>query len=184
MSKTLSNILTVFKVAKVIAKIAYIFAIIGAVGSLVGLVVLAVGAFSVPSEFIADINSGYLGCIVALVSCVAGAVWMFWAEKYFARVLSVGTPFTFEGAKECFRLGIASLIISAAVSVLCGIAAAVMELFGGAALNAELNISISVAEGLFLMFIAMIFKHGAELRETGAEPAAEQESAAQIEENN
>ena len=172
MSKTLSNILTVFKVAKVIAKIAYIFAIIGAVGALVGLGSLALsGVFVV--EF--DIYFSYFTCINGFAACVGSAILLFRMEKYFAGVLRVGTPFTFDGAKEIFRLGIGSLILSAAVSLVAVITAAIINLVAvTVAVESDLSISVSVVGGLTFMFLSVVFKHGAELKEAASDTSEEQ----------
>ncbi len=175
MSKTLSNILTVFKVAKVIAKIAYIFAIIGAVGGLVAFGALAVFNmfnFLMPENLVGvEFNYSYYGLyITGVVSCIGSAILGFLMEKYFASVLNVGTPFTFDGAKEIFRLGIGSLILSAVSSLVAVISAGIINLLEGSiAVNFDLNISVSVVIGLFFMFLSVVFKYGAELQKPVAD---------------
>ena len=125
MSKTLSNILTVFKVAKIVAKVVFILCIIGCAGCIFGLIMLSVTgdllsvAIFVEEGF--DLPSAYLGCIVGAIVCAGEVVFAFLAERYFGKVLNAGTPFTFEGAKESFRLGIAAIIISVATSVIVGL---------------------------------------------------------------
>jgi hypothetical protein len=85
--------------------------------------------------------------------------------KYFKNVLAAGTPFSFDGAKECFRLGVASIIISAAVALVSAIAAGVVTILENSlALNSNIETSITFSTGLFFMFLSLIFKYGAELQ--------------------
>ena len=175
MSKTLSNILTVFKVARIVAKVVFILCIVGGVGCLVGLFCLPFveGAAELFFEEGLDLSSAYLGCIVGAITCAGEAVLSFLSERYFKNVLTAGTPFTFEGSKECFRLGVASLIISAAISIVSAIVAGI--LLALAQMNVaepDFSLSISISTGLFFMFLSLIFKHGAELQ---ADKATEQE---------
>ena len=170
MSKTLSNILTVFKVVRIIAKIVFILCIIGAVGCVIGLLSLPMaGAVLAEQELfgeVLDLPLAYLGCLVGIVSCVGEAIFAFLAERYFKRVLDAGTPFTFDGAKEVFNLGLASIIISVATSVLAGIFEFAVLLFSGVnASGFDVNMSVSISTGLFFLFLSIIFKHGAEVQQ-------------------
>lgn len=170
MSKTLSNILTVFKVAKVIAKIAYIVAIIGAVGAVAHLGALAVFNIFIPEllpEHLTgvELNQTYYFYITGGVSCIGGAILGFFMEKYFSSVLNVRTPFTFDGAKKIFYLGIGELISTAVSSLVAVITAGIINFVeGSVVVSSDLNISISLVLGLFFMFLSMVFKHGAELQ--------------------
>lgn len=173
MSKTLSNILVVFKVARILAKVSFILCIVGAAGTLLGSFMLPL-AYEFASELteieILDIYSTYCALIVGIFATTGAAVFSFLAEKYFKKVLEVGTPFTFDGAKECFRLGITSLIISASVSIISAVVLGIVSMISGSAiLENDLNVSISVSTGLFFLFISMIFKHGAELKKDAEE---------------
>lgn len=168
MSKTLSNLLTIFKVAKVLAKIAFILCIIGASGCALGFFALSAVDSFMPEQLVANginVNVAYFELIVGTVACIGEAVFSFWAGKYFKNVLDAGTPFSFDGAKECFRLGIASIIISLAVSIVSGIAAGVIVILENSpALNSDIDVSITFSTGLFFMFLSLIFKYGAELQ--------------------
>lgn len=168
MSKTLSNILTVFKVVRVIAKVVFILCIIGAVGCGIGLISLLAVGNNLPSflfsENIVSLPSAYAACISGLITCVGEAVFAFLAERYFANVLSAGTPFTLDGSKESFRLGIASIIIAVAVSLATAIVVAICAWFSTELSKFDVNASISLSTGLFFMFLSLIFKHGAELQ--------------------
>ena len=168
MSKTLSKILTVFKVARIVAKVVFILCIIGGAGCLLGLSTLPiVGALLTIPEFVEeglDLPTAYLECIVGAISCAGEAVFAFFAERYFKSVLDAGTPFTFEGAKKSFRLGITSIIISAATAVVVGFASIIIQLFASAVTEADVSTSFSLSTGLFFLFLSLIFKHGAELQ--------------------
>lgn len=169
MSKTLSHILTVFKVVRIIAKVVFILCIVGGAGCLVGLFALAFMGNLLSNPMFAEeglnLPTAYLGCIVGAIACAGEAVFAFMAEKYFQNVLNAGTPFTLDGAKESFRLGLASIIISVATSVVAGIASFVVILCTsawGTDLNFDINMSVSLSTGLFFLFLSLIFKHGAE----------------------
>lgn len=171
MGKTLSNILTVFKVARIIAKIVFILCIIGGAGCLLGLsaLPLAEAVLSAVGEGVI-VSSAYAGCIIGLFACTGEAVFAFFAERYFKNVLKAGTPFTFEGAKESFRLGIMSIIISVAVSIITGFIASIVLLFMlGNTADIDFNTSFSLSTGLFFLFMSLIFKHGAEVQQAYAE---------------
>jgi len=167
MSKSLSVILTVFKVAKIIAKVVFILCIVGGAGCLLALVMLPLAGSAV--EILAEegltIAAAYPACVVGLISCVGEAVFAFMAERYFGNVLRDGTPFTLEGSKECLRLGIASLIISAVTAVTAGIAGAILLAFASNSSEVDANMSISLSTGLFFLFLSLIFKYGAEIKE-------------------
>lgn len=181
MSKTLSNILTVFKVARILAKVIFILSIVGGAGCLIGLcfLPLADGLNFLSGEVFIDLSS-YLGCSVGIISCTAEAVFAFMAEKYFKKVLDAGTPFTFESSKESFRLGIASLIISVATSIVAGIVAGIILLFSDNFADYDTSTSFSLATGLFFLFLSMIFKYGAELNSVSSK-ASDNSKASQEE---
>ena len=173
MSKTLTNILKVFKVAKIVAKVVFILCIVGAAGSLLGLTFLPMAEkiISLQPEVAAetDFALAYSGCVVGLVSCIGEAIFAFLAGRYFKKVLDAGTPFTFDGAKASFRLGVASIIISVASSIVAGIAVGIVLLFSESMADYDTTTTFSLTTGLFFMFLSMIFKYGAELSPAPAE---------------
>ena len=168
MSKTLSNILTVFKVLKVIAKVVFILCIVGAAGCALGLCMMPVVESLAPSGILEDgedlLSTGYADLIATIVVCVGEAIFAFLAERYFANILRAGTPFTPEGSRECYRLGIASIIISLASAVVAGVATAVAAGLSGDASALEMDTTVSLSTGLFFLFLSLIFKHGAEVQ--------------------
>ncbi len=178
MSKTLSHILTIFKVAKIVAKVIFILCIIGAAGCLLGLLALPmVGSFLSSDLLIEEgvtLPSAYLGCTVGLIACLGEIILAFLAERYCKNVLAAGTPYTFESAKECFRLGIAQIITSVAISIASGIVTTAILVFTSSVLSeTEFGTSISLSTGLFFLFISLLFKHGAELKQTADEATKE-----------
>ena len=120
MSKNLSILQTIAKVGRIVCKVLFILCIVGAAGCLVGLLSLLI--FGGASVWEADMFSmfgganfvllGSMGCLTGLIACVGEGVLFYLAERYFAYQLEVGTPFTEEGAKKLFRLGITIFIVS------------------------------------------------------------------------
>ena len=180
MSKTLSNLLTIFKVAKVLAKIAFILCIIGASGCVLGFFAFSAVDSFMPEQLVANginVNVAYFELIAGTVACIGEIVFSYLAGKYFKNVLAAGTPFSFDGAKECFRLGVASIIISLAISIVSGIAAGVVVILENSpALNSDIDVSITFSTGLFFMFLSLIFKYGAELQPAPEEQPSWQET--------
>ncbi len=176
MSKTLSTILTIFKVAKIVAKVVFILCIVGGAGCLVGLATLPLLDLAIAAEFVAEegieLGAAYLACVTGALTCAGEAVFAFFAERYFGHVLESGTPFTFEGSKESFRLGLVSIIVSGAVSVASGMALAIYQLMSSGGAQLDVDMSVSLTTGLFFLFMSLIFKHGAELK--AVEQAAEE----------
>lgn len=171
MNKTLSHILTIFKVAKIVAKVVFILCIIGGAGCLLALLCLPLVGDIISSGPLFEegihLSSAYVACTIGAIACVGEAILAYLSERYFKNVLTAGTPFSLDGAKECFRLGIASIIVSVAVSILSGIIFFVFPLFS-ASMGAEsdFNASFSLSTGLFFLFLSLIFKHGAELQKS------------------
>lgn len=158
--------MTIFKVARIVAKVIFILCIIGAAGCIVALFALPLVGLALPSVFFEEsalyLPTAYLDCVSGLFSCAAEAVLAFLAERYFAKALKAGTPFTFEGAKECLRLGIIYLIASVALSVILGIVAGISLIVSTGELS-SFDVSVSLSTGLFFIFMSLIFKHGAEI---------------------
>ena len=172
MNKTLSNIMTVFKVMRILAKVVFILCIVGGIGSLIGLVLLPFAnilSAKTLSDFGIESAGAYSACIIGVIACIGEAYLAFIGEKYFMGVLNRGTPFTLEGSKECFKLGLTSIIASAAVSLISLIVIAVFSLLSIETAEINVGTSISVSLGLFLMFLSMIFKYVAESENNNGE---------------
>lgn len=168
MSKTLSTVLTIFKVVRIISEVIFILCIVGAVGCLIALVALPfasmLSVFTEGEQALAALS--YPACLIGLISCVGGAIFAFLAKRYFQSVLNVGDPFTFDSAKEIFRLGIASILISVTQAVASGIILAIFWLISHGTGAYDLDFSISLTPGLFFLFLSLLFKYGAELKQS------------------
>lgn len=180
MSKTLSIILTVFKVAKIVAKVVFILCIVGGVGCLISLATLPFLGGIIPAEMLTeeglDLPSTLFASLVGVIACTGEAICAFFAEKYFGLVLEAKTPFTFDGSKKCFNLGLISIITSLAVSVASGIILGIGLLIYPNTTGFEAETSISLSTGLFFLFMSLIFKHGAETQASDNKTAEHSES--------
>ncbi len=180
MSKSLSTLQTIAKVAAIVCKVIFILCIVGAVGSLVGLLALAILGPSLVGgnghQFVDEVAlmSGILGCITGMIICAGEAVLARMGERYFMHEQEAGTPFTKDGAKEIFRLGIASLIVSVATSTACGIAFGIVWIFEPSIGATDAPSAISIGVGLVCLLLSVIFAHGAELREQNQTPPTEE----------
>ena len=180
MDKTLSTILTVFKVAKIIAKVVFILCLVGAGGCLFALCMLPLVGNLISTDWLIEegftsIPAACLACLVGAISCAGEGVFAFLAERYFGNVLNQGTPFTKDSSDESFRLGIASIIISVAISVASGIIFGIFALVSENVSDFDFDVSVTISTGLFFLFMSLIFKHGAELQasKTEGEPEVE-----------
>ena len=184
MSKALSNVMTVFKVARIVAKVILILCIVGSAGCVLGLVLLPLADVLLRTDIFAkqgiNLATAYGDCIIGAVTCAGEAIFAFLAYRYFENVEKAGTPFTYDGSKEVFRLGLASLIIAVATSVAAGIVSfVIMLLTSPEAFEPNIGIEFSLTTGLFFMFLSMIFKYGAELQEAKSEDAKQEDKTAE-----
>ncbi len=173
MSKSLRTVQKVCKVCKVLAEIAFVMLVVGAVLTLAGGILigkgdldamLASGMASFDEALLTSPDARELimaGCIVLGIMMTAEAVVAKFINVYFKRELKAGTPFTFEGAKEMFRLGIITIAVPLGASIVTAIYVATTTIAEG-----SWNFSIEVSLGMGLAFIAIspLLKHGTELR--------------------
>ena len=164
MSKSLKTIQTLVKVARVISKIVMIICIIGVVVSVfaLGTVVATNGLDS--TGLLSSVNMGdmYLGTITALLACAAEGVLCFLAIKYFDNELASGTPFTFDGAKELFRLGLVNLAVGFGISFLQIVISGIIWLYFPE-MEGVSESNFSVGTGISMMLLSLVFKYGAEV---------------------
>lgn len=173
MSKSLKIIQVVYKVARIVSIVMFIVAIVAGALSLFGLTLLLILGRAYSTEFmhsLVEIGSGdafvaaCAACITGAISCAGTAVLFKFIRKYCEHELADGTPFTYDGSKELFRLGIISMIITAAVSILVGFVWSVCWVFAPE-IGAPNDVSLDITSGLFMLLASCIFKYGAELRE-------------------
>ncbi|MBO5525509.1 MAG: hypothetical protein J5993_02035 [Clostridia bacterium] len=178
-SKSLKTIQTVFKVVKVISIIVLICSIIGAVGCAIGIVTLSsLGSLAIDGktleELIVERSGENMGTMIAnmtegVILCAAEAVLAAFAKKYCVAELNAGTPFTFEGAKQLRDLSLLVIFVSLGAAVVAAIAYAVVSLLYSDVGQTDFEVAINLGTGLMLLFLSVVFKHGAEVAEKNKE---------------
>lgn len=173
MSKSLKTVQTICKVCKVLAEIAFVMFVV------IVALMLAAAIFTGTGYFDTLVSSGalilddaimYSGaaqeyvvaiCVAIIIVFSAEAVVAKFINVYFKHELKAGTPFTFEGAKEMLRLGIITIAVPSAASVISAIYLTVVTADSG-----DWNFSVKISLGMGLMFLALspLLKHGTELR--------------------
>ena len=173
MSKTLKSIQTFFKVARIVSIVLFVLGIVGAAGCLLSMLLLIAfnGAQSlgILNSFV-DLEEGFsfasgcFACVSGIISCVGVIVMYAFTRKYCERELADGTPFTYDGAKALFRLGLVFIITPIAMSALIGFAWGMCWIFDPTMVEPT-DLSGDITTGLFMLVTSYIFKHGTELRE-------------------
>ena len=95
------------------------------------------------------------------VVLIFGAIEAICVFGYFKLELSEGTPFTEAGAKSIFKLGILFII----VNVLSAAFSSAMEKFSF--ISERIDNGSGIIIGLFLIYLAMVARYGAELEQRG-----------------
>ncbi|MBQ7499936.1 MAG: hypothetical protein IJT91_03485 [Clostridia bacterium] len=175
--KSLKTIQTLAKIAKIISRIVFIVSIVMLCLSVLGMVSVAVGGDAVLettnsnmkmviAEFDKDLSVADLYCTFGLSILIsAGSILVSrFAVRYFENELKAGTPFTAEGAKELFSLGIMSIAASLVTSVVGSILISICKKYNGGELIFEGNNSGSIILGIVFLIFSVVFKYGAELR--------------------
>lgn len=174
--KTLKTLQTISKVGRVISKIVFIACIVGFCGCVSGIITVAAGAEGIKFNDVtlksllqteADITTGTLYALMAagMIICASECVLAKFAEHYFSRELSDGTPFTFGGAKEMFRLGVLTICIPVGAQILSAIAVAIISASIEGVADLNFSDTTSFALGIAFLVASAVFKHGAELAE-------------------
>ena len=186
--KSLKIIQTLCKIARIVCKVVFILSLVGAIACSVGILLLAVipdglqfGEFSVRS-WIEDTLESSLGAVYIALStgvfvCAGEAVLCKFAEHYFENELKAGTPFTVEGAKELLRLGILTVCIPVATSILAGIAALFIRMLLHESGTYEINRSFGL--GITFVILSLFCWYGAEIRKDQTEPQGPNEEQTQ-----
>ena len=97
--------------------------------------------------------------------CAGEAVLAKFAEHYFKRELTDGTPFNLGGAKELMRLGILTICIPLGTQIIAEIVYAVMEQTMQGVTPLQLDNTGSVTLGIMFIVMSLICRYGAELHE-------------------
>lgn len=179
--KTLKTIQTLSKIGRILSKIIFICCVIGAAGCAIGMVslpfadtgVLKIGGVTVYGLIVnrtgIDLNSLYPLMTGAMLVCVGQAVTAKFAAGYFAHELTAGTPFTLAGAKELLRLGIITICVPLGALLLAQIVSGVMAEIIGCGEMLQLDGGDSVILGVMFLFMSLLCRYGAELREKSGE---------------
>ena len=175
--KALNTIQTLSKIGKILSKIIYICCIIGAVGCAVGMVslpfadteILKIGGVTIHGLIInragIELENLYPLLSGTLIVCVGEAVTAKFAKKYFTHELDAGTPFTTDGAKELFRLGVLTICVPLGALILAQIVSGVVAEFIGCGEAFKLDGGDSVALGVMFIGMSLLCQYGAELGE-------------------
>ena len=177
MSKSLKILQTVAKVARIVCKVLFILCVVGACGSLVGFIATLIVGPLFETSGMSPLSTSILDYVVGLFSCAGEAILFRMGERYFEHELAAGTPFTKRGAKELFRWGIASIIVSLAVSVASAIVVGIVSVFSSSAVEPDITMSWSLGTGLTMLLLSVIFEHAAELAELAYRPRTEWQTA-------
>jgi len=172
--KHLKTIQTIAKAGKILATIVFVCSIIGVCGCLIGLTVLGLGN-SEFAELISEgtqlgLTSSIFGLVSGLIWCVAEIITSYVAMNYFKRELEVGTPFTYDGAKELFRVGLFGIIVPLAANVVEAIAFGCFALIDSQIIESDISSSFDIGLGIAFLVISVLCKHGAELAERLQQP--------------
>lgn len=178
MSKTLKTIQKISSISKTLSKVLFILTTVASILCLAAYICFVAGV-----DKIADLGNiqiyGLLGNTENLVKgeimaklaagfiiTTAEAVLCRFSQKYFENELVVGTPFTFEGAKEIRRLGILSIAVPIGSYIVADIIAAVIcNLTGVEKVVLDVDNGGAVTIGIMFIIMSLIFKYGAELKE-------------------
>lgn len=173
-TKTLRQIQTLFKIAKVLSKIVFICCIIGICGCLVGVAGVLIGERSLTFDGVtlhallqneAGVSLGTIwnAIVGGLLLCTGELFLSRLAHRCFSHELAAGTPFTAAGAKELLHLGISALWIPFASFVAAQIAQGIITAIYADAELLQLEWDGGIALGLMFIITSLLCRHGAEL---------------------
>lgn len=157
----------IIKIVSIVAKVMFVILIVVAALSTLSLIMTAAGLDEIASiagvtihGIVTPGGEDYL-MISAILTCVSDAVLLGFACRYFKNELNAGTPFTHDGAKELFRLG----VLNIAVPIAAGIIDAIVRVICKASELPDNEYGSTVLMGVLFVFMALVFKYGAEILE-------------------
>lgn len=173
---TLKVLQTLAKIGRILSTVTFIISIVcGAlcVAGIIGLAIIPdgikIGGVTIQGLISKEANVSMATCYAAMtegiILCAGEAVTAKFAERYFKNELAVGTPFTFEGAKELMRLGILAICISVGTSILAAIVHGIFHAAAEGVAAFDLDNSASVILGVMMVVGSFLCKHGAEVSE-------------------
>ena len=174
--KTLKALQVFAKIGKILSTIVFICCLVGGILCALGIIGLAiipdgikVGGLTFQS--LAQEKAGvgmptmYASMTCGILMCAGEAVLSKFAELYFKNELTVGTPFTFDGAKELMRLGILAICIPVGVEILAAIVFGIFKAAAKDVAEPDFGGYSSVMLGILLIVGSLLCKHGAEVSE-------------------
>ena len=174
--KTLEKIQKTMHVFGILTKIALVFSIIGAafcaVGALCTLAWYTGGeVFSIFGEPIThfvgreDVNQAMAVLLSEVFFLSTDAILLTFAQRYFTLEQAAGTPFTRNGAEALKKLGIRCIYLPIVAMVIVAVVLACLNVERGG----DWDNLPSLATGVVLILVSMIFRYGAELEEQNHE---------------
>ena len=172
--QTLVTIQKLVRLGKILSKIIFTCCIIGICGCVAGIVSLAAGLETlrigsvtlgglVEKSAEMSIGSFYATMAVGIILCAGEAVLSKFALLYFRHELEDGTPFTLEGAREMFRLGVLTVCIPFGSLLLAVITHGVLAQYLPDVAELKLDCDGSFALGVMFILTSLICKYGAEI---------------------
>ena len=171
----LKTIQKIMKVMKVITRIGYVMCVVGGSICLVSILVLLVldktGLMAdedVKAMFMFQNTVtavAYCGCLVGLCQTAFGALITRKWNRYFTMEQNDGTPFVKESAEFLFSAAINELILGFVAFIVSLVIIAVFEVTNGEIdFPFDLKLSFDIVTVLFTMFLSLVFRYGAEVR--------------------
>lgn len=170
--KSLETIQKTFRIFRIFTKIAFIFSIIGAAGCALGalcvMTSLAGGqVFSLFGEPVilfstgAGVNEAMAVLLAEMVILITQAILLGFGLQYFKTEEDEGTPFTENGAQLLKKLGIRCIWMPIVAAAIAAVITACFEVERGT----DISDLPSVATGIVLILVSVIFRYGAELEQ-------------------
>jgi len=170
---TLEKIQIVSKVFKILSKICVVASNIGIVASIVSIALLVFipspekAASTIVSGLVDKSSNLGFGTLLAMLLmvffiCIGENIVARKEYKYFSNELNAGTPFTFEGAKELFILGIYRILAPTIATVFAIIAYEIIKACYIGVSELQIEPVNSVGLGVGYMLMSLLCKLGAE----------------------
>ena len=172
--QTLVTIQKLVRLGKILSKIIFTCCIIGICGCVAGIVSLAAGLETlrigsvtlgglVEKSTEMSMGSFYATMAVGIIRCAGEAVLSKFSLLYFRHELEDGTPFTLEGAREMFRLGVLTVCIPFGSLLLAAITHGVLAQYLPDVAELKLDCDGSFSLGVMFILTSLVCKYGAEI---------------------
>lgn len=174
--KSLNKIQIIAKIGYILSNIIKIFSIIGIIGCFLGILIVSLGIVgeielnNITIKGLISLNEKIsTGTMIStmtygLISCIGELILSILYIKYFKKELKEGNPFTHELSKGLFKLGIYSIVISIITITLAAISYKIIQYCFKNVIELDMNSSISLNLGIFMIILSFICEYGSELR--------------------